>query len=42
MLSGARFSVLAGPVAKLERALTQYFLDTLGEKVRGRRAWDES
>ena len=32
MLSGARFSVLSGPVAKLERALTQYFLDTLSEK----------
>ena len=35
MLSGARFSVLAGPVAKLERALTQFFLDSLGKKVRG-------
>lgn len=35
MLSGARFSVLAGPVAKLERALTQFFLDSLSEKVHG-------
>ena len=26
-ISGARFSVLKGPVAKLERALIQYFLD---------------
>jgi len=26
-ISGARFSVLTGPVARLERALTQYFLD---------------
>lgn len=26
-LSGARFSVLKGPIARLERALTQYFLD---------------
>jgi seryl-tRNA synthetase len=26
-ISGARFSVLVGPVARLERALTQYFLD---------------
>lgn len=27
-LSGARFSVLKGPVARLERALVQFFLDT--------------
>lgn len=26
-ISGSRFSVLVGPVARLERALTQYFLD---------------
>lgn len=26
-MSGSRFSVLIGPVARLERALTQYFLD---------------
>jgi seryl-tRNA synthetase len=26
-MSGSRFSVLTGPIAKLERALTQYFLD---------------
>lgn len=26
-ISGARFSVLVGPVARLERALTQFFLD---------------
>jgi len=26
-ISGARFSVLLGPIARLERALTQYFLD---------------
>jgi len=26
-ISGARFSVLVGPIAKLERALIQYFLD---------------
>jgi seryl-tRNA synthetase len=26
-MSGARFSLLLGPVARLERALTQYFLD---------------
>ena len=26
-ISGARFSVLKGPIARLERALTQYFLD---------------
>ena len=26
-ISGARFSVLLGPIARLERAITQYFLD---------------
>ena len=26
-IAGARFSVLVGPVARLERALTQFFLD---------------
>jgi len=26
-MSGARFSVLVGPIARLERALTQYMLD---------------
>jgi len=26
-ISGARFSVLTGPLAKLERALTSYFMD---------------
>lgn len=26
-ISGSRFSVLVGPIARLERALTQYFLD---------------
>ena len=31
-LSGARFSVLAGPVARLERALVQFFLDAATEK----------
>lgn len=31
-LSGARFSVLAGPIAKLERALVQFFLDSAAEK----------
>lgn len=29
-LSGARFSVLSGPVARLERALVQFFLDRMG------------
>jgi seryl-tRNA synthetase len=31
-ISGARFSILSGPVAKLERALTQYFLDFHSER----------
>lgn len=31
-MSGARFSLLVGPVARLERALTQYFLDFLTTK----------
>ena len=31
-LSGSRFSLLVGPIARLERALIQFFLDTHSSK----------